>query len=189
MDARNTFETPTTARLARLEWFGFLALAAALTIMHWSAIDWPLFIGLFLIIDVIGYLPGMIAHRRSSDGSVAKIYYLLYNSMHCLFTWTVILTIATVMFGWQWAMLAVPLHLLGDRALFGNSLKPFGVPFEPQVHPDFADFTERYARRPTPWLPQPSDEDTNQAASVDHAGPADLAAPADQEQSLEGSRA
>lgn len=171
MDARNTFETPTTARLARLEWLGFLVLATALTVVHWSAINWPLFIGLFLIIDVVGYLPGMIAYRRSSDGSVARVYYLLYNSMHCLFTWTVILSIASLLFGWQWAMLAVPLHLLGDRALFGNSLKPFGVPFEPQTHPAFAEFAERYAGYPTPWRPQPADEDVDRAAAVDQAHP------------------
>jgi hypothetical protein len=167
MDAKNTFETTTTAKLARLEWLGFLVLAAILTITHWSAINWPLFIGLFLIIDVIGYLPGMIAYRRSVDGSVAKTFYLLYNSMHCLFTWTVILSVATVLFGWQWAMLAVPLHLLGDRALFGNSLKPFGVPFEPQTLPDFADFTERYTSRPAPWRPQPSGQPLDQAQPVE----------------------
>lgn len=156
MDARNTFETPVTARLARLEWLGFLLVAAALTISHWSSINWWLFVGLFVIIDVIGYLPGMIAHRRSADGSVPAIYYALYNTMHCLFTWTVILGVATVLVGWHWAMLAVPLHLFGDRALFGNSLKPFGVPFEPERHPDFADFQQRYAERPIPWRPEPA---------------------------------
>ncbi|MDN5760948.1 MAG: hypothetical protein L0H41_01335 [Microlunatus sp.] len=154
MDARNTFETPTTAKLARLEWLGFLLVATALTIMHWSAINWWLFVGLFVIIDVIGYLPGRIAHQRSHDGSVAGVYYVLYNTMHCLFTWTVILSAATLLVGWQWAMLAVPLHLLGDRALFGNSLKPFGVPFEPQTHPDFATFRDRYAAAPAPWRPE-----------------------------------
>jgi hypothetical protein len=153
MDAKNTFETPATARLARLEWFGFLVVAAGLTITHWSAIDWWLFVGLFVIIDLIGYLPGMIAHKRSADGSVPRIYYVLYNSMHCLATWTVILSAATVLVGWHWAMLAIPVHLFGDRALFGNSLKPFGVPFEPQTHPAFADFRQRYAAADIPWRP------------------------------------
>lgn len=161
MDAKNTFETPTTARLARLEWLGFLLVASVLTVLHWSEINWWLFVGLFVIIDVIGYLPGMIAHRRSRDGSVARVYYLLYNTMHCLFTWTVILSVATLVVGWQWAMLAVPLHLLGDRALFGNSLKALGVPFEPQLHPDFATFQSRYAASPVPWQPVP---DTARAA-------------------------
>ncbi len=41
-------------------------------------------------------------------------------------------------FGWEWALLAIPIHLLGDRALFGNALKPFSVPFEPEAHPAFA---------------------------------------------------
>lgn len=153
MDAHNTFETPTTARLARLEWLGFLLITAALLIMNWSAVDWWLFVGLFVIIDVIGYLPGMIAHRRSRDGAIGKIFYVLYNSMHCLFTWTVILSVASVLVGWQWAMLAVPLHLFGDRALFGNSLKPFGVPFEPQTISSFSEFRRVYATGPAPWRP------------------------------------
>lgn len=160
MDARNTFETPNTARLARLEWLGFLLVAATLTIMNWSEINWWLFIGLFVIIDVIGYLPGMVAHRRSADGSVGTIFYVLYNSMHCLFTWTVILSAATLLFGWQWAMLAVPLHLFGDRALFGNSLKPFGVPFEPETVPSFAEFRRAYATGPAPWRPTRSQATT-----------------------------
>ena len=153
MDARNTFETPTTAKLARSEWLGFLLVAAVLAIMNAGEVNWWLFAGLFVIIDLIGYLPGMIAHRRSRDGSVPKVFYVLYNSMHCLLTWTVILSAATLLVGWQWAMLAVPLHLFGDRALFGNSLKPFGVPFEPQTHPAFAEFSNRYAAAGTPWRP------------------------------------
>ena len=38
--------------------------------------------------------------------------------------------------GFEWAMLAVPIHLSGDRGLFGNTLKPFELSFEPQQHTD-----------------------------------------------------
>ena len=30
-----------------------------------------------------------------------------------------------LVFGWEWALLAIPIHLFGDRSLFGNTLKPF----------------------------------------------------------------
>jgi hypothetical protein len=43
-----------------------------------------------------------------------------------------------------WALLAIPIHLLGDRALFGNSFKPWGTSFEPQVHPAFARFEREF---------------------------------------------
>jgi len=33
---------------------------------------------------------------------------------------------------------------MGDRALFGNMLKPFGVSFEPKTHPLFAEFVRAY---------------------------------------------
>ena len=32
--------------------------------------------------------------------------------------------------GLEWAMLAIPLHLAGDRGIFGNGFKPFALPFE-----------------------------------------------------------
>ena len=61
------------------------------------------------------------------------------------------------MFGAEWALLVVPIHLCGDRALFGNFLKPFRVPFEPAPLPAFVDFEKRAAdtgrtSRPTPEL-------------------------------------
>jgi hypothetical protein len=33
---------------------------------------------------------------------------------------------------------------MGDRALFGNSLKPFGVAFEPESHPAYREFASQY---------------------------------------------
>jgi hypothetical protein len=35
----------------------------------------------------------------------------------------------------EWALLGIPLHIGVDRGLFGNFLKPFSVPFEPEPHP------------------------------------------------------
>jgi hypothetical protein len=54
----------------------------------------------------------------------------------------------------EWALLAIPLHLGGDRSLFGNFLKPFSVPFEPdQAHPEW----ERVkAQLKEPWAGDPA---------------------------------
>lgn len=145
MDSHNTFHTTTTAALARLEWAGLLVVAAILTLIHRGEVNLLLFAGLFVVIDVIGYLPGMLAYRRSTGGGIPRAYYVLYNTMHSLATWTALLGIAALVCGWQWAFLAVPIHLLGDRSLFGNALKSFGVSFEPITHPAFAEFQQRYA--------------------------------------------
>ncbi len=151
MDARNTFETRTTARLARLEAGALMAVCVVLAVLHLGDIRWPVFVGLFVVIDVVGYLPGSLAYRQSATGAVHRRYYVLYNTLHSLVTWTLVLGGWVLVSGWEWALLAVPVHLLGDRALFGNSMKPFGVAFEPERHPAFADFETRYARLPRPW--------------------------------------
>jgi hypothetical protein len=156
MDARNTFETRTTARLARLEAGALLGVCLVLSGLHLGDIRWVVFAGLFAVIDVVGYLPGAYAYRRSVTGAVARRYYVVYNTMHSLVTWTVVIGGWVVVSGWEWALLAVPIHLLGDRALFGNSMKPFGVAFEPEPHPAFAAFEAGYARLPAPWPGSPS---------------------------------
>jgi hypothetical protein len=122
-----------------------------LTLWHWGEVNWAVFVTLFAVIDLIGYIPGAFAYRRSPTGALPRIYYVLYNMMHSLTTWTVILGVWVLVAGWQWALLTVPIHLLSDRALFGNSLKPFGVSFQPKTHPLFAEFQQRYASEPRPW--------------------------------------
>lgn len=146
VDARNLFYTRTTSRLARLEWSVALAVSSVAALTHLSEIRWWLFVSLFLVIDLIGYIPGAIAYRRSPDGRVGRGYYVAYNLMHSLVTWAVFAGLWSWLVGAEWALLALPIHLMGDRALFGNSLKPFGVPFEPSIHPDFAAFQQAYAR-------------------------------------------
>jgi hypothetical protein len=155
MDSRNLFETRTTYRFLRAEYFAALVLCAVLLIVHLDAIRWWVFALLFLYVDVIGYLPGAIAHRRAKGGRISKVYYVLYNSMHSLLSAAVV----ALLWAWyvrpEWALLALPIHLCGDRSIFGNFLKPFGVSFEPVVHPDFVRFEENYARSPgTPVVKQ-----------------------------------
>ncbi len=144
MDARNWFETKTTMLLHRLEWLVGLVACSVLLLMHLPEVRWGVFVVLFVVIDLIGYIPGAIAHHRSSTKLIAKGYYVAYNVMHSLVTASVIAGLWALLVRPEWALLALPIHLLGDRALFGNSLKPFGISFEPKTHPAFASFRLAY---------------------------------------------
>jgi hypothetical protein len=138
MDSANRFETRTTYRLIRLEYLIGLAVSLALLAVHLDEVRWLPAVALFVYIDLIGYLPGAIAHHRSATKQISKVYYVLYNVMHSLVTQSVVVGLWAWSIGWEWALLAIPIHLFGDRALFGNFLKPFGVRFEPEPHPAFA---------------------------------------------------
>ncbi|MFJ3893563.1 hypothetical protein [Streptomyces sp. NPDC090083] len=144
MDAKNRFETRATFLLLRMEWFGGLVVCVVLGVRHFSEIRWGVFVSLFVVIDAIGYLPGALAFRRSPDGLISRWYFVAYNTMHSLVTWGVVAGAWAVLVEPEWALLALPLHLLGDRALFGNSLKPFGVLFEPHRHPAYGEFERVY---------------------------------------------
>ncbi|MFD5569252.1 hypothetical protein [Streptomyces cadmiisoli] len=144
MDAKNRFETRTTFALSRIEWLVFLVVSLVLAFQYRSEIRWGAFLALFAVIDVIGYIPGAIAFRRSPDKRVARGYYVAYNVMHSLITAAVLAGAWALLVGPEWALLALPVHLMGDRALSGNSLKPFGVSFEPEMHPACQDFERNY---------------------------------------------
>jgi hypothetical protein len=139
MDATNRFETRTTFVLARVEFAAVLVLSAVLTLVHYKEINWYVFGGLFAVIDVIGYIPGAIAFR-ARNGNIPRVYYVLYNLMHSITTWVVILGVWSLIDGPQWAFLATALHLSGDRSIFGNSMKSFHVSFEPAPHAAFERF-------------------------------------------------
>lgn len=144
MDAHNRFETPTTHALARAEWLAGLVVAVVLAFRHLHEINWWVFIAFFAVIDIIGYLPGAIAYRRSATGDISRGYHVAYNTMHSLLTCGALAGAWCLVEGPEWALLAVPIHLFGDRALFGNTMKPFGVRFEPATHPAFRTFLASY---------------------------------------------
>jgi hypothetical protein len=144
VDSKNRFDTKNTHAVARAEWLMGLLAAVALAIHNIGQINWFVFVGLFLVIDVIGYIPGAIAYHRSPDGDIHKGYYVAYNVMHSLLTAGAIALAWALIFGPEWALLALPIHLFGDRSLFGNTIKPFGIPFEPVTTPEFAEFERKY---------------------------------------------
>lgn len=110
--------------------------------IHRHDIRWVPFLALFFYIDLIGYVPGAIAARRSRDGYIHKGFYVLYNTMHTLLTAGAVAGVYSLLFGPEWALLALPIHLFTDRGLIGNQLKSFGMRFEPSENPVY------YAVRP-----------------------------------------
>lgn len=137
MDARNHFESTTTYRLLRLEYLVGLGLSVVLLVVHRGQVNWWVFAALFVYIDLVGYIPGAIAFHRSKSKRIAKVYYVLYNTMHSLVTQAAVALLWTLLVRPEWALLALPIHLCGDRAVFGNFLKPFRLSFEPVAHPAF----------------------------------------------------
>jgi hypothetical protein len=144
MDHRNLFLTPATYRLIRLEYAVALLLSVVVFVAHFSAVRWWEFAVLFVYIDVIGYLPGAFAWRRAKGRPISKAYYVLYNAMHSLVSAALVAGVWAAVFGANWALLAIPIHLGIDRAIFGNFLKPFGLPFEPETHPAYRQLRSSY---------------------------------------------
>lgn len=147
MDQRNVFDTPVTARLHRAEYLVAFAVTTGFAVAHFDEIRWPVALALFLYIDLIGYIPGAIAYHRSRSKQIHKAYYVLYNTMHSLLTQAAVIGLWCLFVGPEWALLAIPWHLFGDRALFGNFLKPFGLHFEPVVDPRFDQLLSEVAAR------------------------------------------
>ncbi|MEU3555596.1 hypothetical protein [Streptomyces fragilis] len=131
MDQANPFETPRTYALHRAEYLVGLAVTTGLIIAHFGEIRWWAAAVLFFHIDVIGYFPGAIAFRRSGGRPISKAYYVLYNVMHSLITQGAVAALWWWLIGPEWALLALPFHLFGDRGVFGNFMKSFALPFEP----------------------------------------------------------
>jgi hypothetical protein len=144
MDSHNLFLTRTTYRWLRAEYAVALAAAAVLAVLHLGDIRWPVFVAMFAYIDLIGYLPGAVAFRRAGGAPISRTYYRLYNAMHSMVSAAAVAGLWCLLVRPEWALLALPLHLCGDRAVFGNFLKPFGVSFEPATHPAYQELVNRY---------------------------------------------
>lgn len=149
MDSHNLFMTRTTYCLIRLEYGVALVAAVVVLMQHLDEVRWAAFVALFTYIDLIGYLPGAIAWRRAQGRLQTRAYHLLYNVMHSLLTASAVAAVWSITAGPEWALLALPIHLFGDRSIFGNFLKPFGLSFEPRTHPSYQEFLSNY-EQPNP---------------------------------------
>lgn len=155
MDHVNRFESKVTLRLLRLEYGVALVVCAALFLWHITAVRWLPAVVLFVYIDLVGYIPGAIAYRRAQGGEISKAYYVLYNTMHSFVTQAAVVGVWIAVAGFEWALLVVPIHLCGDRAIFGNFLKTFRVPFEPVAIPAFVEFDRRVVGQDSAKHPLP----------------------------------
>jgi hypothetical protein len=144
LDPRNLFMTRTTYVLVRLEYVAALLTAVVLAFLHLDEIRWLPFVGLFAYIDLIGYIPGAIAWHRAKGRLETRAYHVLYNTMHSLLSAGLVAAVWCLTIGPEWALLALPIHLFGDRGLLGNFLKPFGLSFEPQTHPAYQELVRHY---------------------------------------------
>jgi hypothetical protein len=115
----------------RAEHAGAVVVLAALVLTHWPDVAWPRFVLAFVAIDLVGYVPGALAFRRARGGPIAPIYHHLYNVTHnYLVAAAAVALWAFARGGGEWAMLAVPIHLSGDRGVLGNVFKSAAAPFE-----------------------------------------------------------
>lgn len=120
-----------TRHLVRLEHVAVLLVTVALGLWHVREIDFLKFVPAFALIDLVGYLPGAIAQRRAGRGPIPPLFHHLYNVTHSYLVHGALIGLWALAAGrFEWAMLAVPIHLSIDRGLFGNSYKPTALPFE-----------------------------------------------------------
>lgn len=176
MDAANRFETRSTFILWRLEYTLLLLISIGAFIYYWNEIRLIPFLILFLYIDLIGYIPGAIVYRLN-NGKVPPFFYYLYNLTHNFISAAVVALLWAVFVEPEWALLAIPIHLFGDRAIFGNSFKSVKVCFEGKQHADFTNFENNFIVRDpyhladeSPLTIQPaitSDPATNKPNTID----------------------
>jgi len=148
MDKYNRFHTPIIYSLVRLDWAVIMTVPLVLVIVFWRDVNWWRFTWAFLLPDLIGTVPGMYVYygRRSGPRrSIPAIIHKLYNFAHSFATVTAFCGIWYLITGrLEWAMLAFPIHLAGDRSVFGNIYKPLGTAFEPVPHDAFRRFESEY---------------------------------------------
>jgi hypothetical protein len=130
MDPRHRFHTDSTFLWVRAEHIAIVVVAAVQGLFHLREVDWTRFVFAFAIIDLVGYLPGAVAFRRR-PGPIAPLYHHAYNLTHSYLVAGMAVALWALVLGrLEWAMVAVPIHLSGDRGLFGNTYKPTSLPFE-----------------------------------------------------------
>lgn len=152
MDPANRYFTRFGYYMIRLEYFFGATVATVLLIRAGAKgepVDWVGAAILFAYPDTIGYLPGAIAYRRAKDKRIPLWYAYTYNLLHSPFTAGAVAGVYCLFHGADWALLAIPLHLFGDRSVFGNIYKMPKVRFEPEApHPAWAAVEDQVER---PW--------------------------------------
>jgi hypothetical protein len=148
MDKHNLFHTPTIYTLERIDWAVLMFTAFGVLMLHVREVNWWHFAWAFALPDVIGTFPGLYCYYFRCAGehrSIPSFIHQLYNFGHSFATTVLFCAIWYAVGGHlEWAMLAFPIHLCGDRSVFGNIYKPFGTAFEPVKHDAFRRFERDY---------------------------------------------
>jgi len=150
MDKHNTFHSRSAYALMRLDYFVVMVVLSVAVLAHAGEVDWVRFAVAFAWIDLVGTVPAQYVYYKRRDGAhrrIPSVYHHLYNLCHSLSV-NALLIVAWYLAigGFEWAMLAAPIHILGDRSLFGNVYKPSGLAFEPVAHPGYTRFIAEYER-------------------------------------------
>jgi hypothetical protein len=134
----------------RAEWIAGAIVSGIILLVHVKDADLVAAVLLFAYPDTLGYIPGAIAYRRKDDHRISLWYGRSYNVLHSAFTAALVGGVYTLLHGgWDWALLAIPMHLFGDRGFFGNVMKMDAVRFEPEEsHPAYARVKDELHR---PW--------------------------------------
>jgi len=153
MDKHNLFFTRKIYNIVRLEHLLVLGGLSVLVIMHWAEVNWLRFLIAFAWSDVIGTFPGLWCYYKrpaTPDRDIPAAFYLAYNFGHSFLVVAVVTGIWYLLAnGFEWAMLAMPIHLLGDRAIFGNIYKSPRLKFEPVPNDSFQKFLSEFEREET----------------------------------------
>lgn len=166
MDAVNRFETRSTFLLWRLEYSMLLLVSLIALFYHWDQIRWIPFLILFWYIDLIGYVPGAIVYRLN-NGKVPPFFYYLYNTTHNYVTAGIVALLWATFVKLEWALLAIPIHLFGDRAIFGNSFKSIKLNYEGKPDHEFTEFIRLFdAKSPHYLSSKDKGADTKEPAMV-----------------------
>lgn len=148
MDKLNRFHPPSHYNLMRLDYFVVISAMSLLVLFNFSDVNWVRFWVAFWWIDVVGTLPAYYVYflrRKGEHRSISPMFYHVYNFAHSLTTNTIVVGIWYAVTGsFEWAMLAIPIHILGDRSVFGNMYKHPRMSFEPVMLKAYASFQEKF---------------------------------------------
>lgn len=114
-------------RHLRLDGIFFFIVSLSTLILMWRDINLYHFVGLFFIIDIVGYYPSVIFSAIWKERKVPKPFYWLYNFFHSNSGG---ICIAVIYIGFGGSIvnaIAIPLHYGIDRGFLGNYIKSYGT--------------------------------------------------------------
>jgi hypothetical protein len=153
VDKYNLFFTRRIYNIVRLEHLMMLTGLSVLLLVHLAEVNWLRFAIAFAWSDVIGTFPGLWWYYKrasSPNHAIPAGFYIAYNLGHSFLVAGVVTAIwYLITHHFEWAMLAMPIHLLGDRSIFGNIYKSARLEFEPVRNDAFERFLNDFEREET----------------------------------------